>query len=257
MQPGLTNLEYDTQVVIFLLLFRTMSTNVTTNVSFRHYEQQRAPHENLKCLVNSTGERIGQEFEGPANFLTVLKAGDNTQVKVTEQINVGPTPLVMVWEVSSISQFMTETKAAIAQLRGSIRTLARPRVSVAGACIFQVISGCGSFGPTETSRLRSLGPDHPTVQKLSELAGETAENIALQGDKVVERRNNIHAHFPSVEALDAEVKSCQQLVHDHPELKQEMRWESWAIQNYDALKEAFKDLFLQTEKSCSKKSRQA
>ena len=119
-----------------------------------------------------------------------------------------------------------------------LSTLAKPRVSNAAASILLLALGQQRFTTTTTDYAANLLAD-PTspVHILAQEEHLDPKDLAIQVDRLVERRNALH-HPGNLHALDVEVLELGPLPH-----LRGMKWECWLLERYQRVKELFGDRF--------------
>ena len=144
--------------------------------------------------------------------------------------------------MSRMTAMQHEMSQSVTALSQSVISLAGPRISNCAAQILLHAAG-ESFRPTTCSRYTAMGESHAAIQQLSSLTGKKASTIVAKADDVIYRRNNVHVHFLSAAALEADVQQCAQLIAANPNLRQQQKWECWVIENFANFKVAFSPIF--------------
>jgi hypothetical protein len=161
---------------------------------------------------------------------------------VTVVMQAAPLGDVLSSLMSRMTAMQHEMSQSVTALSQSVISLAGPRISNCAAQILLHAAG-ESFRPTTCSRYTAMGESHSAIQQLSSLTGKKASTIVAKADDVIYRRNNVHVHFLSAAALEADVQQCAQLIAANPNLRQQQKWECWVIENFANFKVAFSPIF--------------
>ena len=123
--------------------------------------------------------------------------------------------------------------------------LAAPRISNAAAQLLNHAAGSEFYESPDSRKFLDMGAEHASIQQLRDLTGIPVDTIITQADQIITRRNNRHAHFTTVAALQTEVEACQHAVTLCPTLRQQLQWECWVLENFTHFKTAFPNLSCQ------------
>lgn len=106
-----------------------------------------------------------------------------------------------------------------------------------GKCAAQILLlACGveDFHQTTTQNFLVLGVKHPRIKAVTGLLGLQPRVFVTQADALMTRRNSIHMHCSSCEALNKEVAEVAGLIDSDP--RQELPWECQVVTNYVTIK---------------------
>lgn len=118
--------------------------------------------------------------------------------------------------------------------------MAAPRISNAAAHVLKRAAGGEFYESPDSGRFLNLGAAHTSIRQLCSLTGTAAETIITQADQIIAQRNNRHADFPTVYALQTEVEACRRMLTLCPRLRQQLRWECCVLDNFAYFQAAFR-----------------
>lgn len=75
---------------------------------------------------------------------------------------------------------------------------------------------------------------------LSEATGEEPNVIIRNVDDLMNKRNNVLPHYTSLKCMEEEVAECVRLFCGSAEIRRYHFWPVWVLENYSAIKEAYR-----------------
>jgi hypothetical protein len=213
-----------------------MGTEVIVKLQNTVLTKTFAPGEQLASKVYSTISSFqSQAGAGALTVSSVLYTENKLPVEDWEERRVGLKPLTVVVEAQqTFQEQMASMLQRLQQLEGKVSIVSKPRVANLAAQILLLACGVEDFHETTTHHFSALGVQHPRVKAVSGFLGVQPRVFVTQANALVTRRNNIHIHFASREALDKEVAEVVGLINS--DLRQELQWECKIVENYGTIK---------------------
>lgn len=165
---------------------------------------------NVYSTISSYQSHAGT---GDLTVSSVLYTEDKLPVENWENRCVGSKPLTVVVEAQqTLQEQMASMLQRLQQLEGKVSVVSKPRVANLAAQILLLACGVENFHETTTHHFSVLGVQHPRIKAVSGCVDVQPSVFVTQANAVVRRRNNIHIHFTSREALDKEVAEVVKLI---------------------------------------------
>ena len=213
-----------------------MGTEVLVKLQNTVLTRTFAAGEQLASNVYSTiSSYQSQAGTGDLAVSTVLYTENNLPVENWEGRCVGSKPLTVVVETQqTLQEQMASMLQRLQQVEGKISIVSKPRVANLAAQILLLACGVENCHETTTRHFSDLGVQHPRIKAVSGFLDVQPRVFVAQANALVRRRNNIHIHFTSREALDTEVAEVVGLID--ADLRQELKWECKVVESYDTIK---------------------
>ncbi len=213
-----------------------MGTEVLVKLQNTVLTRTFAAGEQLASNVYSTiSSYQSQAGTGDLTVSSVLYTENKLPVENWEDCCVGLKPLTVFVEAQQTLQGqMASMLQRLQQVEGKVSIVSKPRVANLAAQILLLACGVEDFHETATHHFSALGVQHPRVKAVSGFLGVQPRVFVTQANALVRRRNNIHIHFTSREALDKDVAEVAGLVD--ADLRQELQWECKVVESYGTIK---------------------
>jgi hypothetical protein len=114
--------------------------------------------------------------------------------------------------------------------------LGRPRLCNLAAQVLLYALG-DDLRTTRSTRFSAAGGANAKIQQVSQQTGVAAQDIVIQADAVITRRNS-HEYFGDLAALEEEVAACVEFMNATPQLREACHWEAWVLSNFAVFKAA-------------------
>ena len=213
-----------------------MGTEVLVKLQNTVLTRTFAAGEQLASNVYSTiSSYQSQAGTGDLTVSSVLYTETKLPVANWEDRCVGLKPLTVVVEAQqTLQEQMASMLQRLQQVEGKVSIVSKPRVANLAAQILLLACGVEDFHERTTHHFSALGVQHPRVKAVSGFLGVQPRVFVTQANALVTRRNNIHIHFASSEALDKEVAEVVGLIDS--DLRQELQWDCKVLENYGTIK---------------------
>ena len=213
-----------------------MGTEVIVKLQNTVLTKTFAAGEQLASNVYSTiSSYQSQAGTGALTVSSVLYTETKLPVANWEDRCVGLKPLTVVVEAQqTLQEQMAYMLQRLQHVERKVSTVSKPHVANLAAQILLLACGVEAFHETRTHHFSALDVQHPNVKAVSGFLGVQPSVFVTQANALVQRRNNVHIHFTSREALDKEVAEVSGLIDS--ELRHELKWECKVVESYGTIR---------------------